>query len=783
MLNLIQSILLIGFLTWGTVAGASLGTESMAAGAVTTAGTTPAPTAEPAVVGTIEGVVVDALGEPIPAVQVILHGTLRGALSDLQGRFRLPDLEPSTYHIEARFIGYAEVSRQVEVEAGATTKVAFTMEEQTIDLGEITAEAARFPVSSSSITLRSAELSGRPRQSTPELLELVPGLIASQHAGGGKAEQLFLRGFDADHGTDVALSLDGMPINLVSHGHGQGYADLHFFIPETVESIRVEKGPHSVDQGDLATAGAITFRTRDRLETSLVRVDAGSFDSRRAVGLFALPRGDGYLAGAVEGGDGPFDSPQNMEKRHIFARNAWDLGKGLGLTVSGGSYRAEWSASGQIPERAVEDGTISRFGAITDNEGGTTSRTWLTSEVRKPVGGGTLTAEAYASRYTFQLFSDFTFFLENPVGGDMIEQQDDRLMGGGTVTYRHRLQPAGLLVTGIHGAGTRFDAATVGLWESPDRSRGATLDHADVRQRSVSAWSEWTAVLGARARLTVGARLDHFSFSTMDRRPGSPRKGGDWNTAGAIIASPKASLVISPHRKADLFVSSGAGFHSNDARSVIRGAEPGASVAPTPVARAIGNEVGVRARPSDRVSLTATFWTMDIPSELVFVGDAGTTEISGATRRTGVDLSGIMQLAPAVSIAADLTYAEGRFKDEPTGADRIPLAPRMTASGTLNARLFDAVDTSIRAIHIGVRPLVEDGSLEASAQTLVNLNAGYEFGRVTIDAAVLNLFDSDWNEAQFATESRLRGEASPVEELHFTPGAPRSIRLGLGYRF
>lgn len=783
MLNLIQAILLIGFLTGGTGAGTALGTESTAAGVVTTDGATPAPTAGPAVVGTIEGVVVDALGEPIPAVQVILHGTLRGALSDLQGRFRLPGLEPSTYHIEARFIGYAEVSRQVEVEAGATTMVAFTMEEQTIDLGEITAEAARFPVSSSSITLRSAELSGRPRQSTPELLELVPGLIASQHAGGGKAEQLFLRGFDADHGTDVALSLDGMPINLVSHGHGQGYADLHFFIPETVESIRVEKGPHSVDQGDLATAGAINFRTRTRLASSLVRIDAGSFNSRRAVGLFALPRSNGYVAGAVEGGDGPFDSPQNMDKRHIFARNAWDLGQGLGLTVSGGSYRAEWTASGQIPERAVADGSIGRFGAITDNEGGTTSRTWLASQVKKPIGNGTVTAEAYASRYTFQLFSDFTFFLENPVGGDMIEQQDDRLMGGGTVTYRHRLQPGGVLVTGSHGVGTRLDAATVGLWESPDRSRGATLDHADVRQRSFSAWSEWTAVFGARARFTAGARLDQFNFSTMDRRPDSPRKGSGWISEGAIIASPKASLVISPHRKADLFISSGAGFHSNDARSVIRGAEPGASVPTTPLARAIGNEIGVRARLSPGMSLTATVWTMDIQSELVFVGDAGTTEISGATRRTGVDLSGVVQLTQSVSIAADLTHAEGRFKDEPVGADRIPLAPRMTASGTLSVRLLDAVDTSIRAIHIGTRPLVEDGSLEARSQTLVNMNAGFEVGNVTIDAAVLNLFDADWNEAQFATESRLRGEATPVEELHFTPGAPRSFRLGLGYRF
>ncbi|NNE71975.1 MAG: TonB-dependent receptor [Rhodothermales bacterium] len=777
MKNLIQTLCLTIILAAGTAAGVS-GTTTPGADAFAV-GTDLSET------GSIHGVVTDERGEPIPAVQVIVHGTLRGALSDMDGRFKIPGLQPEEYQLEARFIGFENVTRLVRVEAGAKTGADFTLVEQTVDLGEITTEATRFPVSSSSVTLRSAELSGRPRRSSPELLELVPGLIASQHAGGGKAEQLFLRGFDADHGTDVALSLDGMPINLVSHGHGQGYADLHFFIPETVEAVRVEKGPHTADQGDLATAGSISFKTRSTLESSQIRLDAGSFNSRRALGMIALPGNAGYVAASLEGGDGPFESPQDLDRRHVFARTNWDLGDGVGLTVSGGSYRAEWTASGQIPVRAVEQGRINRFGAITDNEGGSTSRTWITSRADRAVGNGTLSVEGYLSRYTFRLFSDFTFFLEDPARGDMIEQEDDRLMGGGSATYTHRMQPGGLLVTGAHGVASRADAATVGLWQSPDRDRLSTLDHADVQQQSVSAWSQWTALFGPRVRLSAGARVDRFAFEVRDRAASASGGAHDgsasasaWSRETATMFSPKASLVLSPHRRADLFLSSGAGFHSNDARSVIRSPQKA-----TPMARAWGNELGLRLRPVEQVSLAATLWTMDLESELVFVGDAGTTEVSGATRRTGFDLSGAVQLSPSLSITADLTHAEGRYKNAAAGEDRIPLAPRMTASGSVNARLFGAVDATLRAVHIGARPLVEDASLEAAPQTLVNLNLGYRIGDVSIDAALLNVMDAEWNEAQFATESRLRGEPQPVEELHFTPGAPRSFRLGLGYRF
>ena len=713
----------------------------------------------------LQGSVIDGeSGLPLPGVHIVVPGTLRGAVTDLQGRYAMADLPSGELVVEARYIGFRPLRARV-AEGRATQD--FSLIAETVDLGEVVTTATRFPTSASSVTLRASELPGRPRRSTPELLELVPGLVASQHAGGGKAEQLFLRGFDLDHGTDVALSVDGMPVNLVSHGHGQGYADLHFFLPETIEDVRIEKGPHALDKGDLATAGAVAFSTRDRIETHLVRLDGGSFGGRRGLAMLKTPGNRGYVAAAFEKNDGPFLSPQGLEKSHLFVSQRL----GQGLRLSGGVYRAGWTASGQIPQRAVETGQITRFGAIDDTEGGRTGRSWIAAEWQRATGSGSWSGTAYASAYDFRLYSNFTFFLEDPTRGDMIEQTDRRALGGASIRYDDSGTLGGLVLTRSFGAELRADRARVGLFRSPDRQRTSTSDQALVRQGGGGLWSGWTLMLGSRTRLSAGLRADAIRFEVPS---GS---AGPATARTAAILSPKFSLTVSPAPALDLFLSGGSGFHSNDARSVVRGG-PDA----TPLARAVGTELGLRIRPVAGIRITGAVWRMDIAREFVFVGDAGTTELNGATRRLGLDLAARVHTGRWI-LAGSTTWSQGRFVDAPFDENAIPLAPRLTASGEVRLDATERLVLAARATHLGRRPLNESRSLEAAPQTIVNLNAGYSIGAVSLDAALINALDAPWNEAQFATESRLRGEAAPVEELHFTPGTPRALRLGVGFQF
>ena len=413
---------------------------------------------------------------------------------------------------------------------------------------------------------------------------------------------------------------------------------------------------------------------------------------------------------------------------------------------------------------------IGRFGAIDDDEGGSTSRFWTTATLRRPAGPWAMKATGYASRYDFNLFSNFTFFLENPEDGDMIEQIDRRYLGGGRLELS-RTRPAGsVILSESVGSSLRMDQAEVGLWMSPDRDRGETIDHAWVSQQSAAAWGNWTALIGSKVRVSAGLRADAFVFGIREE------DNSDYSRESAAILSPKASLVYTPTPGLDLFLSAGSGFHSNDARSVVRGGEDS-----TPLARANGAEVGIKARPGRHLTLSAAAWRLDIDREFVFVGDAGVTELSGATRRTGLDLTARAVAGP-FELSSDATFTRARFTEEPEGADAIPLAPRVTFSSALEYQAGRFV-TALRAVHLGQRPLNEDRSLEADPQTLLNLNAGYRIGQVSLDAAILNLTDTAWNEAQFATESRLSTEPAPVEELHFTPGLPRSFRLGVGIRF
>ena len=556
-----------------------------------------------------------------------------------------------------------------------------------------------------------------------QMLQLMPGLIIAQHAGGGKAEQIFLRGFDADHGTDVAISVDGVPVNMVSHGHGQGYADMHFLIPEVVESLDVKKGPYFAEFGNLATAGAIAYHTRDRLDNNAIHLEGGGFNTAQYTMLYQIPLAgpeqSAYFAGKYYRTDGPVKQPQGLERLNVFGKYHTRLSDRSTLTLTTSGFSSAWDASGQIPQRAIEQGLIDRWGSIDDLEGGTTGRQDV--QVNFHVQGTDAHAfdlQAYLVNYQFKLFSNFTFFLEDPERGDTIEQTDLRRVAGinSAYTFHHYWGP--YLAHTTMGGGLRADNAAVSLWKSPDRQRLASLVEADVVERNLFLWTQEEIVLTPHLQLVLGLRGDYFTFNVDDHLEGHsadlPHASG---FAQASILSPKASLVYSPIHSLDLFANFGTGFHSNDARNNVidvraaqirramqRDGRSEADVAAElaewnidpghleegTLPRAVGAETGLRTRLFDRLSLGAALWWMDLESEFVFVGDAGTTEASGETRRVGLDLEARLQLCSWLWADTDLNFSRGEAVDEPDGADKIPLAPPTSGGLTCVTNALEA---------------------------------------------------------------------------------------------
>jgi len=645
----------------------------------------------------------------------------------------------------------------------------------------VVAAERSFSAASSGV-VRELDLRLRPRDSSQELLRLVPGLVIAQHAGGGKAEQIFLRGFDADHGTDVAISVDGSPVNMVSHGHGQGYADLHFLLPEVVEGVELRKGPYDARDGDFATAGAVTFRTRDRLDRAVVGLRGGSFGTARLLAMAPFggdaARGGGYFAAAATTSRGPFERDQDYRRLNLFGKYTAPVSPGAEVVASVSGFGARWDASGQVPEREVAAGRISRFGAIDPTEGGSTERYDASVGLRsRGEGESRWEARAFAARYGFRLFSNFTFFLDDPENGDGIEQTDHRWVAGAYGSYDRLSTLLGRPARWTAGAGTRNDFADVTLSRQRERAwLGARAD-ARVAQSSLFGFAQHEVELSPRVRLQLGLRGDLFRFGVEDRLGEGgelpPMAGERWHG----IVSPKANLAFQLTPATALYANAGSGFHSNDARDVVS-----AGHTDRVLPRALGGELGARHTWTGG-SVAAAVWGLDLQSELVYVGDEGTTEANGRTRRVGVDLEGRARLLPWLWADVDLNLARGRYRDLPAGENHIPLAPARTSTGGLTVRDLGPAEGGVRYRHVGSRPAREDGSVRAHGHSVWEAFGSWSWRGARLYAAVDNLLGVEWNEAQFDTESRLRDEPEAVSELHFTPGVPRSLQVGVEYRF
>ncbi len=767
--------------------------------------------------GKITGTITDeATNLPLEGVSVLLDTEERGTATNSQGVYNFTRITPGQHILTIRAIGFAPVEEMIFVVADTTTKYDVALSPAPITLDEILAQADRPFSTASSATIRAFDIATRPVQSSQDLLQLTPGLVTAQHAGGGKAEQIFLRGFDADHGTDVAITVDGIPVNMVSHGHGQGYADLHFVIPELVEQIDVNKGPYDARFGNLATAGAIAFTTKDHLDHNMIRLEGGHFNTASLTALYQLPvvtngHQGAYFGGQFRNTDGPVEQPQGFQRFNLFGKFHTHLNESAKLALGISGFSSAWDASGQIPARAIEQGLISRFGSIDDLEGGTTGRQDANLTYTAQKDNAAFTIQGYATRYNFKLFSNFTFFLEDPINGDMIEQTDDRRLVGLNSTYRFTQTSGRFITTTTLGGGFRADDAAVSLWKSPSRLRQVGLVDATIAERNLSLWAQQAFVFSTALRLQLGLRGDYFTFNVDDHLEGMPgelpRASG---YAQQAIVSPKASLVYSPATSVDVFVNAGSGFHSNDARAVVQNRRASdllrtyqrrnlstdeieqafaaqhldvAQASDNALPRAIGSELGVRMRVADRLHLSAAAWLLDLDNEFVYVGDGGFTELSGRSRRYGLDLEGRLWITPWLTADSDVNLSRGILRDEPADANEIPLAPQLTSTGGITIVHPNGFEGSLRYIHIGSRPANETGSVTAEGYTLFNAFAAYQLGDIKLSLALENLFDVAWNEAQFDTDSRLFGEVTSTSELHFTPGNPRALRIGVSYVF
>ncbi|MEJ1223679.1 TonB-dependent receptor [Sediminicola sp. 1XM1-17] len=623
------------------------------------------------------------------------------------------------------------------------------------------------------------DLKTAPVKSSQDLLQKVPGLIIGQHAGGGKAEQLFLRGFDIDHGTDIAIGVDGMPVNMVSHAHGQGYADLHFVIPETLDNIDFGKGPYYSDHGNFGTAAYVDFGTKQRLKNSTVQLEYGDFGWNRTLGMFSLLNDDtqaAYVATELIRFDGPFESPQNFSRLNIFGKYTAKLSDQGQFSLSASHFTSEWDASGQIPQRAVDNGSISRFGAIDDTEGGTTERTNLNVSLKKVLDENSFVkANAYYSNYKFQLYSNFTFFLEDPINGDQIMQKEERDLFGLNAELNKNINVLGSPALLRVGTGFRTDNIQDNeLSRTLNRRTSlANIQLGDVTETNVFGyanaeitWNKWT--------VAPALRIDNFSFNYVDALAQEYRN----QSVGKTIVSPKLNFTYTDSADLQFFLKSGIGFHSNDTRVVV--AQDGNTILPA----AYGTDLGTIWRPTSKMLLNITAWYLYMEQEFVYVGDAGIVEPSGRTERLGVDFGLRYQFTDWLYLNTDATYTHARSLEDPKGMDFIPLAPDFTLVGGLGIINLGRLSGGLRFRYLDDRPANEDNSIVAKGYTVTDLNVNYLLTKnLSMGMSIENLFDTEWNETQFATESRLENENDAVEEIHFTPGTPFFVKASLSYNF
>ena len=740
--------------------------------------------------GNVKGVVLnDQTNEPIAAATVILDNFK--TTTDANGAFEISQIPIGKYQIRIEKEGFETKTGPLSIFGDKTSEMRILLKISFLKLPEIVVTADRALSAASSTVLNALDFQLKPVNSAQDLMRNVPGLVTAQHAGGGKAEQIFLRGFDVDHGTDVSASVDGIPVNMPSHGHGQGYLDLHFLIPETVKNTDIAKGTYDAANGDFTTAGAVKFRTFDRLDKNLFQVQVGTVPTQRTPSvsrgllMYQLPTNNkisSYVASEYIYAPSYFESSQDFKRFNFMSKTNFEIGENGNLKLLLSHFNSNWNASGQVPERAIESGLITRFGAIDNTEGGKTSRQNVSLTYTQVLQNQSFEAQVFVSKYDFSLFSNFTFFANDSINGDMINQKDDRLIAGVNTKYVVSNKKNKFTV----GAGLRYDDIENGLFLAPKRQVTATTASAKIYETNTHLYAKNEFELTPKLRAEIGLRFNYFTFDVTDNIPTDAVYSNYSAKNHQMQVAPKLNVTYSLSNNYKLFLNAGRGFHSNDARSVVQ------DKSNNKLPDAWGGEIGLQMRPLSKLLISAVVWGLELDNELVFTGDDGTTENKGASRRVGIDLGVRATITDWLFADFDVNLAKGRLLEKRFGAtlptdNLIPLAPNLTSTGGLTTHFpcgnDGKIEGALRYRLVGERAANEANSVRALGYEVVDLSVFYKKSCYNIGFTVENLLNTKWNEAQFDTESRLKGEANPVSELHFTPGTPFAAKLILGINF
>ncbi len=646
------------------------------------------------------------------------------------------------------------------------------------------------------------ELASQPLLRPGAILENVPGLIVTQHSGEGKANQYFLRAFNLDHGTDLATQIDDMPVNMPTHAHGQGYTDLNFLIPELVKDLHFKKGPYYADEGDFATAGAVRMDLANEISDSAT-LGGGQDGYARGLFLGSTGVGPGTLLGAAEvyHNDGPFDRPDDYRRLNGVLRYTQGASSDY-FSLTAMAYSGRWNSTDQVPERAIDSGLIDRFGTLNPTDGGTTSRASLSFNRVRRTDSDQMQLSAYVIRYKLDLWSTFTYYLQDPANGDQMLQHDDRIVYGFKGSKTWFTSPWGFSMSNVLGLQARVDdIREVGIDHTFEREYLSTRQNAGVLEGSGAVYFENSTQWLPRFRTVAGLREDDFSFDVKDKMPSDPL-GSNTGKVRANIFSPKLGIVLGPWNTRTLFLTVADGFHSNDARGVTRSGEDPV----TPLTRATSAEVGVSS------DLFGAAWhtTLDVfrlrlRSELVFDGDAGVTTPSGASTRTGIEWGNTFRINEWIHADLNAALSRARFDrnvaaDDPGCGDAsprypcpsavaitgryIPNSPTSVIDAGLTAEHPSGWFASLRMRHFGESPLVEDDSARAPAYTTFDLQVGYQRpGKWLVAVDTFNLFDVRWNDIEYYYVSRLQNEAAPRPDFVVHPGVPRTVRARFQYFF
>lgn len=724
----------------------------------------------------IKGRIVDKTsGQPLTEAVITTGQQGRNAVTDLQGNFQLR-ISKNTDSLYITHIGFR--TQVISISQQSHT-IHIALERGPVDLSAITIT----PLSNNSSfhTISGIDLNLRPVNSAQDLMRLVPGLFLGQHQGGGIAEHIFFRGFDADHGTDVNVTVDDMPLNLVSHAHGQGFSDLHFLIPELVSSYEFGKGPYYADHGDFTTAGYVAFRTYDALEKSEVKIEGGMYHTGRVMAMVNLlsdkakQRGESaYIAGEVAYTDGHFDWPQHFSRANLFGKYNINLSPKTKLTATLSTFTSDWRSSGEIPERAVEQGIIGRFGWLDSAQGGYTSRSNAIVKLRTTFSDKlSLENQVYYSRYFFNEHYDPTLFADDSVNGDQLRQRETRDLFGYNDKLIHRTYFS-------NGADL---TSSVGLGWQLNKIHNSELSHTinyndvleyiqlgNVTESSYNAYIDENYRTG-KWLFNIGARLDYLHFLYEDKLdPSQPAKG-------KLVASPKLNIAYTANDQVQFYLKTGKGFHSNDAKVVA--ANHGIDILPA----AYGTDIGINWKPVPHLFLNAAVWYLHLAQEFVYDADEGTFDAGDKSRREGIDLSARYQFTGWLFANFDINFSRARDIEAPKGSNYLPLSVPLSSTGGLYFRLPGGFNGGLSYRYMKDRPANEDNSLVAKGYFLTDLTANYTRRKYEIGLEIQNLFNTKWNEAAFEVESRMRNEPAPVDDVSFTPGTPFFAKLKLAVFF